>query len=270
MNSFLMKRPWQRLGLLIVLIVILPVVVFAQEETEHPERRRRSYTPLITASRVSTISCEIPGQQYVTQAIAGEPVDIDVAADPDFNLGVRGYRPTTAALGLVELGPVWDPRAPQFATLFANEYTPTFSNAYKANGWDRNCNCPVEDDTPWETTVLGMVTTPGEIIGIPDSGYDIGGGRDAMVLYAGATRLTLHVGTEDDFNGYVMHIEDVCIEPDLLALYQATNAAGRHELPVLFGRQPFGRASSNEIKIAIRDGGGFLDPRSRNDWWQGR
>jgi hypothetical protein len=115
-----------------------------------------------------------------------------------------------------------------------------------------------------------MAVAPAEIIRIPDSGHDIGGGRDAMVLYAEATRITLHVGREDSMAGYVIHIEDVCVEPDLLALYQASNAAGRHELPALTGRQPFGRALGNEIKIAVRDTGHFLDPRSRNDWWQGR
>jgi hypothetical protein len=108
----------------------------------------------------------------------------------------------------------------------------------------------------------------GEMILTPDSGYDIGEGRDVLVLYAEPTRITFHIGREDGFTGYVMHLEDVCVEPGLLALYQASNAAGRQALPALAGRQPFGRALGNEIKIAIRDHGSFLDPRSRNDWWQ--
>jgi len=29
-------------------------------------------------------------------------------------------------------------------------------------------------------------------------------------------------------------------------------------------------ALTEEVQIGIRDWGGFLDPRSRNDWWQGR
>jgi hypothetical protein len=56
----------------------------------------------------------------------------------------------------------------------------------------------------------------------------------------------------------------------LLALYQQSDAAGRYNLPVLRGHQAFGKALGGEIQIAIRDWGGFLDPRSRNDWWQGR
>jgi hypothetical protein len=267
-----------------MLLVILPVVlfvqnqtefssgsgVFAQEQTARPKLEKRSYTPVIASSKVLVTGCEIANQQYETLSVAGEPFDFDVATNPDVNLGVRGYAPATAALQLVELGPVHDPKAPQFATMFANERTPTFSNAYQRYRWDEDCDCPTDTFSPWETTVLGMAVSPGEVIRVPDSGHDIGGGRDVMVLYAEETRITFHVGREDSMAGYVMHIEDVCIEPDLLALYRATNAAGRNELPALTGRQPFGRASGNEIKIAVRDTGHFLDPRSRNDWWQGR
>jgi hypothetical protein len=250
-------------------MILLPAVVFAQEQAEGPKAQKRGYAPLIVASAIAPASCEIANTSYETLSVAGEPFNFDVASNPDINLGVRGYVPTTAAMELVILGPVHYPKAPQFATMFTDERTPTFSHAYQRNGWDENCNCPVPQDSPWDTTVLGMAVAPGEIIRIPDSGHDIGGGRDAMVLYAEATRITLHVGREDSMAGYVMHIEDVCIEPDLLALYQASNAAGRHELPALTGRQPFGRALGNEIKIAARDTGHFLDPRSRNDWWQG-
>ena len=68
----------------------------------------------------------------------------------------------------------------------------------------------------------------------------------------------------------IMHLEDVCIEPDLLAKYNKLHADGRDSLPVLKGRQPFGRALGSEIKVAMRDSGHFLDPRSRNSWWIGR
>ena len=83
-------------------------------------------------------------------------------------------------------------------------------------------------------------------------------------------RQTLHIGREDEFPGYVIHIEDVCTDPELLALYRQLHAAGRGELPALRGHQPFGVALGNEIKIAVRDTGSFMDPRARNDWWQGR
>jgi len=68
--------------------------------------------------------------------------------------------------------------------------------------------------------------------------------------------------------GYTLHVENICVEPSLLALYQAMNAAGRSSLPALRSGQAFGRARG-EIGVAIRDCGAFLDPRSRKDWWKG-
>ena len=70
--------------------------------------------------------------------------------------------------------------------------------------------------------------------------------------------------------GYTIHIEGVCVEPRLLALYRLWNEAGRGELPALRGGQPFGRARGDEIGVAIRDAGTFMDPRSRRDWWRGK
>ncbi|MCL7454490.1 MAG: hypothetical protein M8467_15740, partial [Anaerolineae bacterium] len=67
---------------------------------------------------------------------------------------------------------------------------------------------------------------------------------------------------------YTVHVENVCVEPSLLALYRQWDAAGRVRLPALRGGQPFGRARGTEIGVAIRDSGTFMDPRSRKDWWQ--
>ena len=87
---------------------------------------------------------------------------------------------------------------------------------------------------------------------------------------AGDSGITLYIGTDDDFHGYVVHIEDVCVDPDLVDLYWDLHNKGRKELPALKGHQAFGKAINNEIKVAVRDTGSFLDPRSRNDWWRGR
>jgi hypothetical protein len=114
-----------------------------------------------------------------------------------------------------------------------------------------------------------METAPYETIYTPDSGYDIGGGYDALVLYASQTQLTLNYTREDDVvRGYTIHIEEICVEPDLLALYQQANAAGRGSLPAVRGGQPLGRSPGGEIMVAIRDSGSFMDPRSHYDWWK--
>ena len=48
------------------------------------------------------------------------------------------------------------------------------------------------------------------------------------------------------------------------------NGEGRRHLPALRAGQPFGRANGDEIQVAIRDTGKFMDPRTRKDWWHGR
>ena len=154
--------------------------------------------------------------------------------------------------------------------MFGDLRTPAFTNAYQRYRWDANRNCLDDYSSQWDVTVLGMGTTRGETIYTPDSGYDIGGDYEYLVLYAGETDLTLHIGREDEFFGYVLHIDGVCTDPDLLALYRQNHAAGRGNLPALRGHQAFGVAVGSEIQVAVRDTGTFMDPRSRNDWWQGR
>jgi len=246
-------------------IVLLLTALGIMVATTNAGQDSKLYLPFVT----KTANCNVPGQSYASLPIIPPPIDKPAADHPELNLGLRGYEATTAALNVVQLGPVHDANAPQLDALFAPDRLPTFSNTYHRYKWDYGCDC-VTDDTssPWDTTVLGIAVTPGEVIRVPDSGYDVGGGNDVLVLYAESTRLTLHYAREDDVNGYVIHLEDVCVEPDLLALYQQLDAAGRNQLPALPGRKPLGRALGSEIKVAVRDGGHFLDPRSCNDWWQ--
>jgi hypothetical protein len=224
------------------------------------------YLPLIEKPE----SCVVPGQTYNKMNVSGPAGTVPAANNPDLNLGICGYTPTVAGLHLVVLGPVWDSKAPQLPAVFADNRVPVFSNAYHRYRHIWGTGCTTDTTSQWDTTLLGMGVSPSEIIHVPDSGYDIGGGYEVMVLYAAANRITFHIGNRDTMDGYVIHFEDVCIDPNLLALYDSLNAVGRNELPVLRGHQPFGRALSSEIKVAIRDEGSFLDPRSRNDWWQGR
>jgi hypothetical protein len=167
-------------------------------------------------------------------------------------------------------GSTEDGKAPQFDNLFQDGRLPSFSSAHAVYGWNWSTGAPLPPSEPWDTTLLGMATTPGEVIGTPDSGYDIGGSYDAMVLYATSNRLTLKYTREDNVvAGYTVHLEGVCVEPDLLALYNLMNAAGRGSLPAVRGGQPLGRAAGNQVLVAIRDTGAFMDPRSANDWWAG-
>ena len=120
-------------------------------------------------------------------------------------------------------------------------------------------------------TVLGCKVDAGETIHIPSAGYSIGQGYAVLVLYADQERITLkYTGEDSVVSGYTVHVEAVCTEPNLLALYNQMNSSGRRKLPALRAGQAFGRAREQEIRVAIRDTGRFMDPRVRKDWWSGR
>jgi len=90
-----------------------------------------------------------------------------------------------------------------------------------------------------------------------------------MVLYAEPTRITLGYTREDSVaNGYAVHIENLCVDPNLLALYINSDANGRSSLPALREEEVLGVATLGDLLVAVRDRGAFLDPRSRLDWWQ--
>lgn len=223
------------------------------------------YLPMV----VKSISCDLPNASYDTIPIIPPPTNIPAAQHPDINLAIRGYAPTSAALTLVNYAGNIDPNAPQLDTLFATPRLPTFTSAYQIYRWDWACGCRGELMSSWDTNLLGMGTVANETIHVPDSGYDIGGSHDVMVLYAAADRITLKYTREDNVvGGYTLHIEDICVDPKLVSLYNSLDAAGRGELPALNGRQAFGQAIGSEIKVSIRDAGNFLDARSRKDWWQ--
>ena len=239
-----------------------------------PETTYSVYMPYVG---MNTAPCEpIPGETYGALSIIPPPTDRPAEQHADLNLALRGYGLTSGVyLGLVTYGGVTDSNAPQLPGLFADNRVPTFSNAYRANQWiwapppDPGTRGPPITD--WPTTLIGMAVSPGEAIRVPSSGYTIGSGYEVLVLYASTNRITLKYTREDNVvYGYTIHVENLCVEPNLLVLYRAWNAAGRSQLPALRAGQAFGRAIGVELGVAIRDTGAFMDPRSRNDWWQGR
>jgi hypothetical protein len=94
-----------------------------------------------------------------------------------------------------------------------------------------------------------------------------------MVLYAEETRLTLGYTRRDAANvGYVVHLENLCIDPNLVALYRAQmdtegwNASAH--LPALRNNQALGKAIDGEIRVVIRDSGPLWTPALKKDWWR--
>jgi len=129
--------------------------------------------------------------------------------------------------------------------------------------------------TTWPVTLIEFPTAFGDAIYSPERGPEIyGGGYTAMVLYAEEQRITLKYTRDDNVvGGYAAHLENVYVDPNLLALYRAqTDSAGWHvtgRLPALRNNRQLGTAFTGGVKVAIRDTGAFMDPRSRKDWWVG-
>ncbi|WP_322800484.1 hypothetical protein [Thermoflexus sp.] len=230
-----------------------------------PQATYRVYLPLISRS-----VCEpIPGASYEVFPVIS-PVASNVADNPDYNLLLLGYQTVNEYKGLVDYVGGSDDRAPQFRFLFGDHRIPVFLNVYKNNGWDWENHQPLPPPPGWPpVSVAGLAVHPGEVLYVPDSGYDIGGGFDAHVLYADENQITLKYTAEDSTaQGYTVYITNICVEPSLLQLYRQWNAWGRSQLPALRGGQPFGRARGTQIDVGIRDNNVFMDPRSRKDWWQ--
>ncbi len=233
-----------------------------------------TYTYFLPLTNKYTPCAGATGETYNSVAVISPPTNPPAEIHPDLNLAMRGYISTTAYLGLVNYGGVSDLNAPQLYGLFSDQRTGVFHAAYQVYNWDWANNRRGGVITDYPVTLAGLAVTPTEIIHVPTSGYDIGRqptGYAVMVLYASENRITLKYTREDNvILGYTIHLENICVDQNLLTLYRSLNAAGRARLPALFAGQGVGRALTNELGVAIRDTGAFMDPRSRNDWWIGR
>ena len=179
----------------------------------------------------------VSDNQYTTVAVTGGGDGRPDNLHGDLNLGLRGYAPVDAAPALIDKnGPV-DGDPPQLAGIFADGRLPGFGQSYQVYDWDWDCagglGCRSGLLEDVAATLLTLDTAPGEVMGIPHRNAQIyDGGYKALVLYAEETRLTLGYTREDSVaNGYAVHIENVCVDPNLLALYRSSNAAGGARCP---------------------------------------
>jgi hypothetical protein len=246
-----------------------------------PGGKVRVYIPLISRPEAPSVTTPVLNcpttstRSYELIPVLWPPTDRPDEEHADLNLSQRGYKDFSAALKIVDPNGPSDGDPPQFPGLFLDGRTPVFTSTYKVYDWNWACGghgCPgALLDAP-EVSLLGMGATAEEMISIPSRRAQIDGGEfKALVLYASEERITLGYTRDDSVApGYAVHIEKICVDPNLLALYRQANAAGRGELPALRNGEILGTAKGEEILAAIRDRGTFMEARSRKDWWQGR
>lgn len=259
-----MSETGWRVAFLGLLLLLQPLASVQAQDTLPP----RLFLPLIaTSARCPSAT----GESYAAITVEPPPTDRPAAEHADLNLALRSYAPASGFLGLVDYGGATDPLAPQLYGLFSDERTGVFTALHRVYDWNWACNCRGDLLAYPPVTLADLATAPGEMIRVPDSGYTIGSGYEVLVLYATPERITLKYTRNDNvIHGFTLHLEDVCVDLDLVMLYQATDAAGRDRLPALRAGQAFARAAGPAIGVAIRDSGTFMDPRSRKDWWRGR
>ena len=159
--------------------------------------------------------------------------------------------------------------------MFGDGRTPAFVSAHAVRDWNWSCGgrgCATEPMAQREVTLLGLGVQPGEPLSIPSRGARIyPEDFKVLVLFADTERITLNYTRDDSVaNGYAVHIEHICVDPNLLVLYRQANASGRGSLPAVRNGEIIGTALKEEIGVAVRDRGVFFDPRSRKDWWRDR
>jgi hypothetical protein len=244
-------------------------------------------TPTPTATPVcpSTSSNQYPTRTAV-QADSDNPVR-PASLHADKNIHLRGYVANTASgfkRELVNYGSDDGNRSPQLATMFSPVRVPGLRSFYRVYNWNWSPSSigpgtRGEPLTTWPVTALGLSTTAGEILKTPESFYSIGPDDiAALVIFVDETSIAFNYHQSDSagVQGYTIHVDGICTDPNLRTLYgQLDNAARNtyvgpgytYPLPALRKSQAFGIAKSPETVVVIRDSGAFMDTRSCNEWW---
>lgn len=263
----------------------------AAAQSSIPSNNNLSFLPLI----LKPATC--PGTSGNVYA-AGTALQFDMD-DPvrpayehaDKNLALRGYTLNTdpgLRRELLDFGKDDPTQPPQIATLFSPARVAPLLSFYQIGQWiwaappePGHRGAPVASPP---VTALGLATTPGETLHVPRSGYDIGGGMEVLLIFADEDTVALRYTREDSSGapGYTVHVDNICTDPNLLALYQSLDDPGgpryvykppwqrpyAYNLPNLPAGQPFGVARYGEVVVAIVDSGTFMDTRSCGGWWQ--
>lgn len=139
--------------------------------------------------------------------------------------------------------------------------------------------------------VLEVPTRAGEtLVKVPNTGYSIGGGYEAMVVFAAEDRITIHIGRHEYFvgsggkncngnscsGGYWIYVKGICVDQKILTAYNSVKSAQQSagadknpiQLPMVLPGQALGKAQNNSVTVGVRDNGPFIST-SKPIYWQG-
>lgn len=134
---------------------------------------------------------------------------------------------------------------------------------------------------------LAVPVPSDQVVVMAKTAYDIGGG-EAMVVFADANRIALHIGRHEYFvgtrqclggpcsGGYWIYLTDICVNQNILDAYNSVKAAqwaanadlNPIQLPIVPEGYPLGRATGSKVTVAVRDNGPFI-LMNREKYWQG-
>jgi len=275
----------KKLAIVILLFVVLVSVVAHSHAEQQGDVVPVAYLPIVLVSEAFT--CANTSTNSYASGIAFQH-DTDNPVRPaynhaDKNIELRGYASNTdpsLVRELVNYGSGDPTQPPQFATLFNPQRVPVFADFHRVHQWQW-ADSP-DPGTRGSAVVFPPVTavsfslSPNEPLHVPTSGYDIGGGAEVIVTFADENTVTLHYTREDTSAvGYTIHIDNICTDPNLLALYNSLDNVTRnsypspsYDLPALPAGKMIGTTGEGDMVIAISDTGTFQDTRSCNEWWQ--
>jgi len=250
-----------------------PVTVTGNDAPEPEDVLRPTPASAEVAGRPAETGAEAaqefapPAEESYTSSNSYERIPLEGDRDPrpaeehgDLNIALREPQPIEADLSLQEIdGSGIDPNAPKLKPILE----PEFTQAYAVHNWDWGCNC--KGDLFDEVDMIGIKTTPGKPVFIPHKQQDIwAGDYFALLLYASEDTVTFAYARDGTVaHSYAIHYQGLRTDPNLLALYRESKG---NELPGLALDTPVGIAT-DELRVAIRDKGTFMDPRSLRDWW---
>ena len=145
----------------------------------------------------------------------------------------------------------------------------------------------IKGDAP----VLEIPTEAGTTtVKVPSTGYDIGGGYEAMVVFASSDRVAIHIGRHEYFvgsgqnncnggtcsGGYWIYVKGICVDKQIQQAYDsvksAQQAAGADknpiQLPMVRPGQILGKATGTSVIVGVRDNGPFITT-SKPVYWEG-